>query len=76
MLSIKLAQQLLAASQAVRESDQVGIVLSLHTDSQSWEPHRELLETLEIQNNFIAYKQVRTQRSNERSHFLLSCQFR
>jgi hypothetical protein len=58
MLSIKLAQQFMAASRAQSESDQVGLVLSLHTDSQSWEPHRELLETLEIPNNFIAYKQV------------------
>lgn len=58
LLSIKLSRQLFQSSQVNSESNSLGIVVSFHTDSQSWEPHRELMQTLELKNNFIAYKRV------------------
>lgn len=74
LLSVKLAQQLMKASRTDSQSNRLGLVLSLHTDSQSWEPHRELLETLEIPNNFISYKQVASRYSTLSScHLVDSC---
>lgn len=62
MLSVKLSQlvfpKLMYSKDNENNLEPVGIVMTLHTDSQSWEPHRELIETLGIRNNFISYKHV------------------
>ena len=62
MLSLKLSQQIfpktINSEEGITSLEPVGVVMTLHTDSQSWEPHRELIEILGIRNNFISYKHV------------------
>lgn len=63
MLSVKLSQQLVPKLINIKQNNEIslepiGVVMTFHTDSQSWEPHRELIETLGIKNNFISYKHV------------------
>jgi hypothetical protein len=61
MLSIRIAQMLSsrkASGAANAAPAAAGIVVSVLSDSQSWEPHRELLDTMGLQNNLIAYQQL------------------
>jgi hypothetical protein len=36
----------------------VGVVVTLLTDSASWMPHRDLVDTMGLQNNFLCLGQV------------------
>lgn len=62
MLSVRLAQMLSSrkqmASTSTKSIDSGGLVVSLLSDSQSWEPHRELLDTMGLHNNLVAYQKV------------------
>lgn len=67
MLSIRIAQMLSShkASNSVDSTPatpvSAGIVVSLLSDSQAWEPHRELLDTMGLQNNLISYQPLSVQ---------------
>ena len=61
LLSVRIAQILSSTHlKNHRGPDPVaaGLVMTLQTDAQSWEPHRELLDTLGLQNNLISYQKV------------------
>lgn len=68
LISIKLAKMLMSRSTATTFSPlsgrpsstaPLGVVVSLLTDSASWMPHRDLADSMGLQNNFLCHGKVR-----------------
>lgn len=65
MISIKLAKLIMSMSKPSTGSGvnidvpaSIGVVLSLLTDSASWVPHRDLIDTMGLLNNILCHGKV------------------